>query len=108
MLQGFPEEGSTTVIEESGISHPDRRMNTLQRLIWDTVTYPLWQARNEIIQRSKNKYNSIEDECLLERIIWYVEHRHELVDHHDQFLTEIDLMRLSGMRCKTSKMGIPS
>ena len=52
---------------------------------------------------SKNKYNAIEDERLSERIIWNVEHRHELVDYHDQFLAEIDLTRLSGMRRKTKQ-----
>ena len=38
-----------------------------------------------------------------ERILWYVEHRHELLSHHDQFLASIDLSRLDGMRRKTKK-----
>ena len=50
------------------------------------------------MHRSKSKYNVIEDERPLERIILYVKYRHELVNHHDQFLAEIDLSRLSGMR----------
>ena len=56
----------------------------------------------------------MEDERLIVRIVWYVDHIHELVDHHDQFLSEIDLTRMSRMRRETkvdppsghSKMGM--
>ena len=40
------------------------------------------------------------------RIVWYVDHRHELVNYHDQFLAEIDLTRLSGMRRETKRKWI--
>ena len=36
----------------------------------------------------------------------YVEHRHELLDHHDQFLAEIDLTRLNRMRRETKRRWI--
>ena len=35
-----------------------------------------------------------------------MDHRHELVNHHDQFLAEIDLTRLSGMRRETKRKWI--
>ena len=99
--QGFLTKEYMTAIEELGVPHPDMcMMNTLQHLIYNTVTDLVWQERNEIMHRSKNKYNAIEDARLLERINWYVEHRHELVDHHDQFPAEIDLTRPSDMRHK--------
>ena len=37
------------------------------------------------------------------RIVWYVEHRHKLMDHHDHFLAGIDLTRLSRMRRETKR-----
>ena len=86
------------VLEDSGVTHPGRPMNTLHRLIWDTATDPLWYERNVIMPKSKNKYNAMEDARLSGRITWYVEHHHELLDHHDKFLAEVDLTRLSGMQ----------
>ena len=46
---------------------------------------------------------TIEEDNLSERIIWYFDHRHELVDNQDQFLIEIDLTRLSVMYCRTEQ-----
>ena len=103
MLLGFLEKGWMTAMEELDVSHPDKRMNTLQCLILDTVTDPLWQEEDEIMHGSNNKYSVMEDERPSDQIIRYVEHHHELVDHHDQFPVEIDLIRLSGMRCKTKR-----
>ena len=62
---------------------------------------PLWQERNDIKHRKDNAYDAADDERLTVRIVWYVEHRHELMDHHDQFLAEIDLTRLNRMRRET-------
>ena len=53
MLRCFLVKGWMTAMEESGAPHPDRCMDTLQHLIWDTVTDPLWHERNEIINRRK-------------------------------------------------------
>ena len=60
-------------------------------MIWDTIIDSLWQECNEIKHQKDNKYNVADDERLSARIVWYVEHRHKIVDHHNQFLMEIDL-----------------
>ena len=106
MLRGFLAKGWKRAIEKAGASHPERRMNTLLRLVWDTIMDPLWQERNEIKHSKDNKYNAVDDERLSARIVWYVDHRHELLQHHDQFLAEIDLTRLSGMRRETKRKWI--
>ena len=67
---------------------------------------PLWHERNDIKHRKDNAYDVVDDERLAARIVWYVEHRYELLDHHDQFLAEIDLTRLSGMRRETKRRWI--
>ena len=61
--------------------------------------------RNELMHKHKqaNRYQAAEDCELNERILWYVEHRHELLSHHGQFLASIDLIRLGGMRRKKTK-----
>ena len=72
-------------------------------MVWDTILDPLWQEWNETKHRKDNEHNAAEDERLSARIVWYVDHRHELVDCHNQFLAEIDLSRLSGMRRETKR-----
>ena len=58
----------------------------------------LWQEWNEIKHQKENEHNTAEDEHLSETIRWYVEHRHEILNHHDQFMMETDLTKLGGMR----------
>ena len=55
----------------------------------------LWQERNEIKRWKDNEYNAADDKHLSTRIAWYTKHRHEIVDHHGQFLMEIDMAQLS-------------
>ena len=98
MLRGFLAKGWMTAIEAAGASHPERQMNALQSMIWDTIMDPLWHEQNDIKYRKDNAYDVEDDERLAARIVWYVEHRYELLAHHDQFLAEIDLTRLSRMR----------
>ena len=81
-------------------------MNTLLRLVWDTIMDPLWQERNEIKHNKDNEYNAADDERLSVRIVWYVDHRQELMNYHDQFLVGIDLSRLSRMRQETKRKWI--
>ena len=56
-------------------------MNTLQRITWDMIMDQLWQERNNIKHRKDNTYDAVDDERLTSMIVWYVDHRHELVDH---------------------------
>ena len=95
-----------TAIEAAGSSHPERRMNKLQRMIWDTIINPLWQERNDIKHQKDNVYDAADDERLTARIVRYVEHIHEFLDHHDQFLAGIDLTRLNRMKKETKRRWI--
>ena len=61
-------------IEATGASHPERWMNALQSMIWDTIMDPLWHERNNIKYRKDNAYDVADDERLAARIVWYVEH----------------------------------
>ena len=67
---------------------------------------PLWQERNDMKHRKDNAYDAEDDQWLTARIVWYVDHRHELMNHHDQFLVEIDLTILSRARRETKQRWI--
>ena len=103
MLRGFLAAEWCTAMQDSGVKEPELRMISLQRLIWDEWVTPIWRNRNELMHKQVNRHQAAEDRGLNERILWYVEHRHELLSHHDQFLASIDLSRLDGMRRKTKK-----
>ena len=79
MPWGFLVKGWMTAKEILGASHPECRMNTLQRMTWDTIMDPLWQEHNDMKHWKDNTYDAVKDERPTERIVWYVDHRHELV-----------------------------
>lgn len=86
-----------------GSQHPERKVDTLQRLVWDEAVLPLWDTRNDTMHRSKNRHTTCEDAMLSETIQWYVLHRHNLLSTHDEFLIEIDLSTLHRMRPETKR-----
>ena len=47
---------------------------------------PLWQERNDIKHQEDNAYDAVDNKRLTAKIVWYVEHIHELMDHHDQIM----------------------
>ena len=69
MLRGFLAKGWMTAIEAAGASHPERRMNALQSMIWDMIMDPLWHERNDIKHRKDNAYDVVDDERLAVRIV---------------------------------------
>ena len=98
MLRDFLAKGWMAAIEAAGSPNPEHQMNILQCMIWDTIMDPLWQDHNGIKHRKDNACDAEDYHWLTARIVWYVDHRHELMDHHAQFLAEIDLTRLSRTR----------
>ncbi len=97
MLRGYLANGWMTALENAGVEHPDRKMNALQRLIWSDFVTPIWTERNDILHRRANTYKTADDERMAERIIWYVDHKSQLLSHHDQFLARHDTTTISSM-----------
>ena len=42
VITGFLAHGWFEALEEAGVSHPDRKMNRLQTMIWEDVFAPIW------------------------------------------------------------------
>ena len=103
LLRGFLARGWFDALVEAGVSHPDRKMNRLQQMIWDDVFAPIWTQRNNILHGEANKYNTAEDEELTSKIIWYVQHKDRLLAGHDRFLARQDLTTLHRMRRETKR-----
>ena len=97
MLRGFLAEGWYTALQKSGCDHPDTRMSELQNMIWSEVFDPLWSTRNDILFRSRNKFDEVDNEQLGERILWYTIHKHEVLSAYDSFLAEFDVSTIHRM-----------
>lgn len=104
MLRGFLAKSWADALKDSGIkSKVERAMNKLQRLIWMEWIEPIWKTRCDILHRGRNEYDAVKDAKLSADIVWYVEHRRDVLSYHDQFLAGMDLSRLHRMRLKTKK-----
>ena len=103
MPRGFLAVGWLDAIKATGARHPERKMNSLLRLVWNEVVLPLWYTRNDILHKKENKNKEREDNSLAERIRWYAKHRRDILSHHDRFLAEIDLSTLHRLRLETKR-----
>ena len=57
MVRGFLTTGWMNALELVGVKNPERKINTLQALVWDTVVDPIWQQRNKLQHATENEYN---------------------------------------------------
>ena len=103
MLRGYLATAWVEAIESCGGTNVDRKMNSIQRLLWDTYFMAIWKRRNTTLHDEENKYNTAEDRALTERIEWYVEHKEEALAAADQFLASHDITTLHRMRRATKR-----
>ena len=97
MVRGFLANGWVVALKDYGCSHPDRAINVLQRMVWDSIVEPLWKVRNDILHRQKNNFDSVEEERMAERLIWYSMHKHEVLDAYDHFLARFEASQIHAM-----------
>ncbi len=70
MIQSFLAEGWIDALKTVGVSvsRPEQKMDTIQKLLWEDIIKPLWHTRNDILQKTKNRYLEVENEILGDRI----------------------------------------
>ena len=61
-------------------------MYTLLTIVWDDVVQPLWKVRNDIL--------AIENEKLVEKILWYMKHKHHVLSAYDRKLEQLNVPML--------------
>ena len=97
MIRGFFATGWVMAIKDHECSHPDRTMNALQRMVWDSIVDPLWKVRNDILHRMKNNFDAAEEERMAEKLVWYSMHKYDLLDSYDHFLASYDVSQIHTM-----------
>ena len=88
--RGFLGKQWAIAMKETGSSHPDRRMNTLQPMLWEAWVTPIWTTRNNILHGPSNYYMVTENRQLAKEIAWYIENRTSVIAYQDQFVTDLD------------------
>jgi uncharacterized protein YjiS (DUF1127 family) len=86
-----------------GEQHPERRMVTILKGLWDVLFEPIWKTRNHILHDLPNQYNDTTDARNWERLAWYRQHRHKVLAFDDRDLADISLERLQAMTAKKRK-----
>ena len=79
------------VLHISGVSHPEHRMATLQRMMWERIVEPLWVIQNCNLHQQKNHFDLVEEENMAEQPIWYVRNKQNILSSQDRFLAQFDV-----------------
>ena len=95
--RGFLATGWYDAIAATGVSYPERKMDALQRPLWNTILEPIWHQCNDLLRSKQSKYPDVESERLAERIQWYVEHKHDVLSIHDHHLARFDVPTIHRM-----------
>ena len=104
MLRGFLAKSWATAIKDCGVTkNVERRMNKIQRMIWTEWVEPIWKTRCEILHQGKNEYDAVKSAELSAEILWYIQHRQDVLSYEDQFLAGMDTSRLHRLHTKTKK-----
>jgi uncharacterized protein YjiS (DUF1127 family) len=103
LLRGFLAKEWMPAMELYGEKHPERRMVTLLKGLWDVLFEPIWTARNHILHDLPNRYNDAHDARNWERLALYRQHRHKVLAFDDRDLADISIEKLQAMTAKTRR-----
>ena len=97
-LRGFIAKEWEEAIASTGSSKPQRKLERLLSLVWTEVFEQLWLQRCEILHERQNQYRIAEDDQLARRLIWYIQHKREVLSIYDQPLARFDTSSIHRMR----------
>ena len=63
----------------------------------------MWKQRCEILHQESNKYNVADDEELTKKLLWYKQHRREVLGRQDWYMTQYNKNGLRRMQRKTKR-----
>ena len=90
-------------LELAGVKNLERKMNTLQALVWDTIAEPIWQQKNKLQHSAENKYTKRDGEQLDTKMLWILEHKQELLACGNHFLAKMCKTEFRNTKRKSKK-----
>ena len=89
LLRGYIVNGWCKALVEKGVSSPERVTKAILNYLWDTVD-SLWEIRNDILHLQRNLTHDAEESGLAESLVWYAQHKHEVLAAFDHHLARFD------------------
>lgn len=102
-IRGFIATKWHLALKEMGVSQPVRTMKRLLLYLWDNIVTPLWDTRNDLYHHSENLADEADDSQLTNALIWYLQHKNEVVSIYDQRLLQFDISDLQTMSRRTKR-----
>ena len=93
----------TSHLKFLGVSNPERRVDSILKMIWEDILDPLWDQRNRILHNEANKYNVAEDKIISTKLVWYMRKKHSVLAYQDHFLAAHDVYTLHRMQRTTKR-----
>ncbi len=74
-------------------------------MIWFDIAWPQWMERNRVAKGHGSNVDQLEmeSELLKRKLVWYCQHRHELLPIHQQQLANLQLHEIIWMRPATRR-----
>ena len=85
---------------------PHQQFSTLLQFVWFDIAQPQWQERNNVAHEPNSYLERIESERLKHQLIWYNQHRHEILPIYQQPLAEHSVEEISRMQPATRRAWI--
>ena len=90
LLRGFIVKGWHRACKDAGVSHPERAISSVLTYIWDNIFDVLWKVRNDLLHHQKNKVDEAESAKLAESLVWYTQHKDDVLPIYDRHLVRFD------------------
>lgn len=105
LLRGFITTAWHKAMKAIGVSKPESitKQLLLCLWLWDNVVTPLWEMRNDILHHSANLAFEAEDGELKRSLIWYMQHKREILSIYDHDLIRFNISDLHTMSCRTKR-----
>jgi hypothetical protein len=85
---GFLSTEWTAALEELKVDQPERKMEKILAILWDSLCEEIWMTRNGIRHSKENCVSSDELETMAEKLAWYRRHQNTVLDYRHQYLAE--------------------
>ena len=97
LLRGFIVKGWCRALIQMDVPNPERKIKSILTYIWDTVFTPLWETRNDVLHRHRNRVEAAEESQLTESLLWYLQNKHDVISVYDRHLMRFDTADINRM-----------
>ena len=90
-------KGWCRALIQMDVPNPERKIKSILTYIWDTVFTPLWETRNDVLHRHRNRVEAAEESQLTESLLWYLQNKHDVISVYDRHLMRFDTADINRM-----------